>query len=117
MKKLILSFATALSASAVIAPVQAQTYMPIQNVRAGLTDGKAWKMVAADGKNAMVTFTADGKGQIKGPVNLGIKWSVKNQEFCMNMGFMLGTRCFQAVAIKGGYQGYTKGKPSIRFTR
>jgi hypothetical protein len=92
-------------------------FIPIADAVAGLADGQPWDMKAADGKSGRVRFDRDGTGRIESPVGIKIAWVAKGEEFCMKMGFMLGTRCFQAVRTANGFQGYTKGKPSITFSR
>ncbi len=110
-----LVFCSLISANEAI--TAAPTYLPVTDVSAGLADGKTWNMAATDGKKGQILFNAGGTGQIQKPVKLKIKWVTKGNEFCMKMGFMLGTKCFQAVKTANGYQGFSNGKASITFTR
>jgi hypothetical protein len=101
-----------------VAPLKAEpAYLPASEISAGLADGQPWAMVSADGKNGRIRFDRNGTGAIVQPLSRNIKWSVDGNAFCMKLGFLLGTKCFQAVKTETGYQGYIKGKPRIRFSR
>jgi hypothetical protein len=82
-----------------------------------LVDGKAWNWSVPDGKTGRMTFTQDGKGKLEGPISMGISWRVKNSDFCIVMGMMLGTKCVSVVPVANGYQTFNKGKPGFLFTR
>jgi hypothetical protein len=92
-------------------------YLSGADVVAGLVDGQSWAMANTDGRNGRIRFNADGTGKIESPIKRNIRWTIEGNTFCMRMGFMLGTRCFQASRSASGFQGYTKGKPSVRFSR
>jgi hypothetical protein len=93
------------------------SYLSRADVVAALADGKSWAMSSADGRNGRIRFNADGTGEIESPIKRRIKWTIDGNTFCMRMGFMLGTRCFQATRSTNTVQGYSNGKPSVRFTR
>jgi hypothetical protein len=84
---------------------------------AGLVDGQPWTMTNTDGRTGRIRFNADGTGAIESPIRRRIRWTVTDNRFCMQLGFMLGTRCFQAVRNASGFQGYTNGRASVRFAR
>jgi hypothetical protein len=71
-------------------------------------------MTNSDGRGGRIRFNADGAGAIESPIQ---RWTIDGNTFCMRMGFMLGTRCFQATRNGRGFQGYTKARASVRFTR
>ena len=95
----------------------APTYLSRADVVADLVDGQLWTMTNSDGRNGRIRFNDDGTGAIESPIKRRIKWTIEGNTLCMRMGFMLGTRCFQAMRSGSGFQGYTKGKTSVRFTR
>lgn len=108
------------SAVAFIVATAAQAgprYLPTSDLVAALADGRSWNMVAADGKKGVVRFDRDGTGAIERPIRRPIRWKADAERFCMQMGFILGTKCFQAVATADGFQGFAGGKPSVRFSR
>lgn len=74
-------------------------------------------MVSADGKSGQVPFDKGGTGEIERPIRKSIKWAVEGDAFCIRMGFMLGTKCFQTIKTATGYQGYSRGKASVSFSR
>lgn len=82
-----------------------------------LVDGRPWNWSVPDGKKGRMTFNVDGTGKLEGPVTMGIKWSVKGPDFCIAMGFMLGTKCVTVVPSTRGYQTFNKGVPAFLFTR
>ncbi len=86
-------------------------------VVSGLVDGRAWTMTSGDRRSGRIRFNPDGTGAIESPIKRTIRWTIDDNTFCMRMGFMLGTRCFQATRTENGFQGYTDGRPSVRFTR
>jgi hypothetical protein len=92
-------------------------YLSRTDVVAGLVDGQPWTMTNADGRNGRIRFNADGTGAIESPIRRRIRWTMEGNTFCMRLGFMLGTRCFQAVRNGSGFQGYTDGRASVRFAR
>jgi hypothetical protein len=92
-------------------------YLSRADVVAGLVDGQPWTMTNTDGRNGRIRFNADGTGAIESPIRRRIRWTMDGNTFCMRLGFMLGTRCFQAVRNGSGFQGYTDGRASVRFTR
>jgi hypothetical protein len=100
-------------ASTPVAPV----YLSRADVVAGLADGQPWTMTNSDGRNGRIRFNADGTGAIESPIRRRIRWTVDGNTFCMRLGFMLGTRCFQATRDGSGFQGYTNGRASVRFAR
>jgi hypothetical protein len=95
----------------------APPYLSRADVVSGLADGQAWTMANSDGRGGRIRFNADGTGAIESPIQRRIRWTIDGNSFCMRMGFMLGTRCFQARRSGKGFQGYTNGKASVRFTR
>jgi hypothetical protein len=117
MNKIVKITTMAVMAYAALGSAHAQTYMKAAEASAGIADGRVWNMLASDGKKGKLTFTRDGKGKISEPISKSIAWTANGNTFCMKMGFMLGTKCFQVVKIANGFQGYTNGKPSIKFTR
>lgn len=110
---LVVSTVAATAATATAGP----TYMEPPSLVAALADGRTWNMVGADGQNGVIRFDRDGTGAIERPIRRRIRWNVDGDRFCMQMGFMLGTKCFQAVATANGFQGFTGAKPSVRFSR
>jgi hypothetical protein len=92
-------------------------YLSRADVVAGLVDGQPWTMTNTDGRNGRIRFNADGTGAIESPIRRRIRWTIEGNIFCMRLGFMLGTRCFQATRNSGGFQGYTDGRASVRFAR
>jgi hypothetical protein len=92
-------------------------YLSRADVVSGLVDGQAWTMANSDGRGGRIRFNADGTGAIESPIKRRIRWTIDGNTFCMRMGFMLGTRCFQATRSRTGFQGYTNGRASVRFTR
>ncbi len=96
-----------------VAPV----YLSGADVVSGIVDGQLWTMANSDGRGGRIRFNADGTGMIESPIQRRIRWTIDGNTFCMRLGFMLGTRCFQATRTSGGFQGYTKGRASVRFTR
>jgi hypothetical protein len=108
---------TLIAAQASSATPAAEAYLPRDEAISGLVDGQLWTMTNTDGRNGRIRFNADGTGAIESPIKRRIKWTIEGNTFCMRMGFMLGTRCFQATRDGNGFQGYTKGKASVRFTR
>lgn len=92
-------------------------YLSRADVVSGLVDGQTWTMTNSDGRNGRIRFNADGTGAIESPIKRSIRWTIDGNTFCMRMGFMLGTRCFQATRSGNGFQGYTKSKASVWFTR
>jgi hypothetical protein len=109
-----LTFLAAQASSTTAAPT---SYLSGSDVVASLVDGQPWTMANTDGRNGRIRFNADGTGKIESPIKRNIRWTIDGNTFCMRMGFMLGTRCFQATRSASGIQGYTKGKQSVRFTR
>ncbi len=107
----------AMQAPSVTAADAAPTYLTGADVVSGLADGQAWTMKNSDGRSGSIRFNTDGTGAIESPIKRNIRWTIDGNTFCMRMGFMLGTRCFQATRSGNGFQGYTKGKPSVKFTR
>jgi hypothetical protein len=99
------------------APQQQLIYLSASEVSVRLADGQSWTMVGADGKKGRIRFDPNGTGAIEHPIKRKIQWSVDGNSFCMKLGSMLGTKCFQAVKTPDGFQGYSKGKPNVRFTR
>ncbi|MGL5839118.1 MAG: hypothetical protein ACRCY3_11505 [Sphingorhabdus sp.] len=93
------------------------SYLPRADIVSGLVDGQPWTMANSDGRGGRIRFNTDGTGAIESPIQRRIRWTVEGNTFCMRMGFMLGTRCFQATRSGNGFQGYTNGRPSVRFTR
>jgi hypothetical protein len=110
--------------AAVLAAMQASPTTPVAplylsraDVVSGLVDGQAWTMANSDGRGGRIRFNADGTGAIESLIQRRIRWTIDGNTFCMRMGFMLGTRCFQATRTSSGFQGYTNGRASVRFTR
>jgi hypothetical protein len=95
----------------------APSYLSRADVVSGLVDGQPWAMVNNDGRSGRIRFNADGTGAIESPIQRRIRWTIDGNIFCMRMGFMLGTRCFQTTRNGSGFQGYTNGRPSVRFSR
>ncbi|MBL0923989.1 MAG: hypothetical protein IBJ12_05925 [Sphingomonadaceae bacterium] len=108
---------TLIAMQAASATPVAPTYLSRADVVAGLVDGQPWNMANTDGRNGRIRFNADGTGAIESPIQRRIRWTTDSNRFCMRMGFLLGTRCFQATRISTGFQGYTDGRASVRFTR
>jgi hypothetical protein len=75
------------------------TYLSRSDVVSDLVDGQLWTMRNGDGRNGRIRWTGEGN------------------TFCMRMGFMLSTRCFQAACTSDGFQDYTDGRASVRFAR
>jgi hypothetical protein len=98
-------------------PPATPDYLSRADVVAGLVDGQPWTMTNTDGRNGRIRFNADGTGAIESPIRRRIRWTMDGNTFCMRLGFMLGTRCFQAVRNGSGFQGYTDGRASVRFAR
>jgi hypothetical protein len=113
LARLTLAAAAAVSA----APAAQPDYLPCAEVAAILADGQLWTMAASDGKNGRIRFNADSTGRIEQPVSRNIRWSIRRNQFCMRMGFMLGTRCFDGGRTATGIQGHTNGRPNVAFSR
>jgi hypothetical protein len=92
-------------------------YLSGAEIVSGLADGQPWTIANSDGRSGRIRFNANGTGAIESPVKRRIRWTIGGNTFCMRMGFMLGTRCFQATRSSNGFQGYNKGRATVRFTR
>jgi hypothetical protein len=58
-----------------------------------LVDGAPWQVQAPDGMNLQMTFSPDGKGQVKvGFMSNDVTWSVQDGNFCIG-GRPVGTAC------------------------
>jgi hypothetical protein len=94
-----------------------ETEITAADATAILADGKPWKMVAGDGKNADIVLRADKSGALQGPITLDIEWAEQDGKFCLLMGKMLGDQCMDMKKIPNGFRGYKDGAMRVSFTR
>jgi hypothetical protein len=87
-------------------------YLSRADVVVGLVDGQPWTMTNTDGRNGRIRFNADGTGAIESPIRRRIRWTMDGNTFCMRLGFMLGTRCFQGSEMAAAFRAIRMDAPA-----
>ena len=81
-----------------------------------LADSRPWAATRVDGREAKVTFNADGTGTFEGPMTLSTNWTIKGDDVCITMN-VIGVKCHRFAKVSGGLDGYLDGAVDLRLRR